>query len=78
MNEVTGSSLISGEKHDPERNELHLKFPNGAVYAYSNFGADKYEQFMAAESKGTWVAKNLRGNHDHPFRQVTPPQPKAK
>ena len=78
MNDLEGSSLISGHGHHAETNTLRLRFPTGAVYDYANVDPEKYADFMAAESKGKWAHEHLRGEagKKHPFKQIVPPTPK--
>lgn len=78
MNDVTGSSLITGEDYYPDRQILHIRYPNNAEYHHENVTPEMYAAFQAAESKGKWLIANIRGNKNHPFTQVTAPTPKAK
>lgn len=61
------SSRFKEIGHDPERNTLAIRFPPrksapdepGALYHYSNFTADDYAHFTAAESLGVWFGHNI-------------------
>ena len=55
---------------------LYVKFTNYSVYAYDHFTKEKFDQMLAAESKGKWFNLNVKHQLDaenkliHPFRIV--------
>lgn len=58
------SSQIAAIGHDPETNTLAIQFPaktgTGSVYHYSNFTAEDFAAFSAAESKGAHFGKHIK------------------
>jgi len=72
------SSQIHGIGHDPLTNTLAIQFPRrekgevlpGWIYHYSNFDAAKFAEFQAAESKGIFFGKHIKGNEAHPFQKL--------
>lgn len=55
------SSNIEAIGHDPEKNELCVKFQGGGTYFYSGFSAEDFALFRGSSSKGSFFAKNIRG-----------------
>ncbi len=43
---------------------LYIEFTSG-VYVYTNVDKHIYEELLAAESKGKYVAANIRGNYSY-------------
>lgn len=56
------SSNIKAVGH--ENNTLYIQY-SGGVYAYENVSNELYEQLMKAESKGRFVAENIRGKYHY-------------
>jgi hypothetical protein len=60
------SSQIAAIGHDPETNTLAIRFPtkkdgvSGSLYTYSNFTADDFAKFQAAESKGSYFIRTIK------------------
>lgn len=58
------SSQIAAIGHDPETNTLAIQFPakagSGSIYHYSNFTAEDFAAFSAAESKGAHFGKHIK------------------
>lgn len=52
---------------------LRVEFRNGAAYEYRNVTRPMFEELIAAESHGEWLAANIKRHPDrHPYRQVQP------
>jgi len=82
---TTESSRISGAAYDPATNVLRLQFWTGKgddrhpgpVYDYRNFPPEKWAEFMAAESKGSWFGKNIAKSADlYPYTKIEQPTDK--
>lgn len=64
MHSVT-SSQITEIGHDPATNILAVRFKHGGtLYHYSGVTAEKFEQFKASESIGSFLGKHIKGHHD--------------
>lgn len=59
MKPVT-SSNIEAIGHDPDANELHVKFASGQTHIYENVGAATHAALMAADSIGKYFHANIR------------------
>lgn len=57
------SSMASHAHYDAVRQELHVKFANGDVFAYDGVPADKGETIMGAQSFGSSFNKLIAGRH---------------
>jgi hypothetical protein len=69
------SSQIAAIGHDPATNTLAIQFAAksgaGSVYHYSNFTADDFVAFKAAESIGSHFGKHIKPCADrYPFVKV--------
>lgn len=73
------SSQIHAVGHDPQSNRMYVQFLSGkgeergpgSVYHYDNVTAEKYQDFAAAESKGSHFLHNFKKNEkDHPFTKL--------
>ena len=42
---------------------LYLKFRSGDIYRYFDFPSPKYEEFLAADSKGRYFASEIRDRY---------------
>ena len=64
MSEVE-STLIKEAGYDEATQVLTVKFVNGdEIYAYKNVPKAVYDELMAAESKGSFFAKNIKGKYE--------------
>lgn len=61
------SSNISEVAHNPDTQEMEVKFANGNTYIYSGVSAQKYNQLLLAPSVGQFFHTNIRASH--PSRQ---------
>lgn len=66
LHSVTSSNIHS-IGHDPETQELHVKFKSGATHAYSGVSEAEHAALMGAESVGSHFHKNIRSR---PSRKV--------
>ena len=71
------SSLISFVGHNPETNTLRVVFPRKGEgyshYNYSNFSAEMFAGFLAAESQGKYFLQNIKKETEKfPFYATTP------
>ncbi len=59
------SSLIGKVGYDSDTQQLSIQMVNSSdVYYYTGVPADIYEGLMAAESKGTYYVKHIKGKYD--------------
>ena len=56
------SKLLISAAYDAEPRILHLRFRSGDVYRYFDFPAERYQQFLDAESRGRYFLSHIR-NH---------------
>ena len=63
--EQVESTMIKEAGYDEATQVLTVKFVNGdEVYEYKNVPKSVYDELMAAESKGSFFAKNIKGKYD--------------
>ena len=43
------------------KRQLYVRFQSGKIYRYFDFPRHQYDELLAAESKGTYFAENIRG-----------------
>jgi hypothetical protein len=66
------SSVFSAAAYDPDRGQLYLRFHSGKVYRYLEFPPEQYDEFLAADSKGRYFARHIRGQfRDEEVRELT-------
>ncbi len=63
------SSSIASAGYAPDVSTLEVEFRNGLLYQYFAVPKDVFDSLLAAESKGAFVATQIRGRY--PFRQVS-------
>ena len=64
MEEVE-STLIKEAGYDEATQVLTVKFVNGdEIYEYKNVPKAVYDELMAAESKGSFFTKNIKGKYE--------------
>lgn len=59
------SSNLTAAGYDPATQVLAVQFKSGTLYTYSGVPPETYADFMAAESKGAFFAKSVRGQFEH-------------
>ncbi len=64
---ITSSSIASAG-YSPDGSTLELEYRNGLVYQYFAVPKSVFDSLLAAESKGTFVSKRIRGRY--PYRRV--------
>lgn len=55
------SSNIRAVDYSEENQTLLVEFQGGKRYRYSTVPANKYKEFMAASSKGQFLAQEIKG-----------------
>lgn len=63
------SSNVASVGHDPDSEILEVKFHNGGIYHYSGVPRAVYGEFMAADSKGTFLNARIKGTY--PYKRVS-------
>jgi hypothetical protein len=58
--QTVSSSNIVAVGYDPASETLEVEFQNGSVYQYYNVGQSTYDEFMAAPSKGKFLAYQIK------------------
>jgi len=58
-NLVSSSNIVS-VGYDEGNETLEVEFRDGAVYQYYNVGRAVYDQFLAAQSKGQFLAYQIK------------------
>jgi len=70
MNEITLlSSVLSGFRYDPDRQELWLRFRTGDLYIYQTVPAHTAKALLDACSHGEYFNSAIRGRF--PFRRLS-------
>ncbi len=58
------SSNIEAQGYDARDKLLQIKFKSGALHEFAAVPAETYSAFMAAPSKGSYFAKEIRGKFE--------------
>ena len=58
---VVESSVFEAAGYAEEQALLYLLFRSGEVYRYFDVTQWQYQEFLAADSKGRYFGKNIRG-----------------
>lgn len=66
------SSLLATVAYDGSESVLRLEFRDGAIYSYFAVPAAIYEALLAADSKGSYFNRQIRGR----FRYVLTRRPR--
>jgi hypothetical protein len=56
------SSNVAAIRYDPEQSLLEVEFLNGGRYQYYDVPEQVAQAFEQAESKGVFLAKNIKGH----------------
>ena len=60
------SSNIEAIGYDPDSMELHVSFlKSGQTYVYYNVEPWIFDEFMQADSKGTYLNSQIKGRFDY-------------
>lgn len=54
------SKLLAAEAYEAPRRILYLRFHSGDVYRYFTFPAERYQEFLDAESQGKYFLSHIR------------------
>ena len=60
MNPVNSSNIAAIGWSGSERCNLYVQYKSGHVYMYSGVMKNLYDQLMQAESKGKFIAQNIK------------------
>lgn len=64
MNRIpVDSSNIADVGYDETTMTLEVGFHNGTAYQYFDVPQSVYQEFMSADSKGTFLNTNIKGNY---------------
>ncbi len=66
--ELVRSSSIKSVGYDPATLSLEVEFEDSTVYVYSGVPQGVRDEFMAAESKGSFFNRHIK--NQYPFRRV--------
>lgn len=64
------SSLLASVRYQPAESILELEFCDGAIYRYSDVTTSIYDSLLAAESKGNYFNRQIRGYF--PYALISP------
>ena len=59
------SSNLTACGYDAAEQTLEVCFTNGSTYRYMGVGQKDYDAFMAAESKGKHLAREIKGKFEY-------------
>ena len=59
------SSVIGEVGYNASLRTLEVRFQSGAIYLYYFVPADVHDALMAADSKGTYFNKQIKGVYEH-------------
>ena len=59
--EAIASSLVKGAKYDAASETLDIVLTGGKTYQYTGVAQKVYDDFMSAESKGSFYTANIKG-----------------
>jgi len=62
--QMVESSVIDEVGYDEATQALTLKFDSGETYEYKAVPKAVYDELMAAESKGQYFQKNIKGKYE--------------
>lgn len=71
------SSNVASVGYSRERHVLEIEFVRGAVYRFLDVQPRLYRQLLAADSKGRFIAANLRGKYRFVRIQPRPDGPQT-
>ena len=58
--QIVSSSNIVSVGYDAASETLEVEFQNGSVYQYYNVGQNTYDELMTAQSKGKFIAYQIK------------------
>lgn len=63
--ETVESDVIHAIGYADDVNVLEIIFNNGSIYQYRNVPREVFDQFMRAESKGSYFQNNIRDEFEY-------------
>lgn len=63
LTEIASSSNLAAAGYDPVNRVFAVRFKNGKVYHHNNVPQDLAAGFNAAESKGSFYAREIKPHH---------------
>jgi hypothetical protein len=54
------SSVFKSAAYRSDERQLYLRFHHGDIYRYFGFPPQLYDEFLVADSKGGYFARNIR------------------
>lgn len=72
------SSMVARYRYDAISQRLYVEFHSGAVGYYSNVSQYLVQEFSAAPSLGTFVARRFRNQMAHPWTRLDSHQTNAR
>ncbi len=69
MVEVNSSNIIDAVGYDHDRKVLIVRFKDGSTYEYEAVEETKHQQMMAADSKGGFLHREIKGKYT--YRKVS-------
>lgn len=65
------SSQLKAVGYDPKAQKMHIEFPDGSVYEYSNVFPKDHKALMEAKSHGSHFIRNMKNNaQKHPWTKI--------
>ena len=68
--EPVESGNLTHTRHNPETNEMDVRFNNGAIYRYQNVSAKQHADLRGAGSVGKHFNEHFRKNEEHPYELI--------
>ena len=62
------SKMLVAVAYNSDWQQLYLKFRPGDVYCYRGVPSARYQELLAAESKGTYVRDHIL--HGYPYERI--------
>lgn len=59
------SSALKATAYQPSQRMLYLEFHDGDRYRYFEFPPERFKDFLASESKGTYFARQIRNHFNY-------------
>jgi hypothetical protein len=63
--EFVDSSNIEAIGYQPEQRELWVRFLSGQTYVYADVSAITHEEIMRADSKGSYLNREVKPNYSY-------------
>jgi len=57
------STNVQSIGYDSENQILEVEFQNGGVYQYAGVPSGEYDALMSADSKGSYLSRNIKGRY---------------